>query len=40
MTIQEVFEAYREAVEDAHYDDEQFVFDPVDFNWDIYEEVM
>lgn len=40
MTIQEVFEAYREAVEDAHYDDEQFVFDPFDFNLDIDEEVM
>ena len=40
MSIQEVFEAYREAVEDAHYNDEHFEFDPADFNWAIDEEVM
>ena len=40
MTLQELFEAYKEAVEDAHYNDEQFVFDPADFNWVIDEEVM
>ena len=40
MTIQELFEAYREATQDAHYDDEQFEFDPADFNWDLEEEVL
>ena len=40
MSIQEVFEAFKESQLDAHYDDEQFVFDPVDFNWDLEEEVM
>ena len=38
MTIQELFEAYREAVEDAHYDDEQFEFDPACREY--FEEVM
>ena len=40
MTIQELFEAYKEATVDAHYNDEQFDFDPEDFNWAINEEVQ
>ena len=39
MTIQELFEAYKEAVEDAHYDEQDYQFDPEDFSWVIEEEV-
>ena len=33
MTIQELFEAYKEATVDAHYDEQDYRFDPADFNW-------
>ena len=31
MTIHEIFEAYREAVEDAHYNEQDYWFDPESF---------
>ena len=40
MTIQELFEAYKEGQMDAHYDEQDYQFDPEDFNWVIEEEVM
>lgn len=40
MSIQELFEAYEEAVQDAHYDEHDFQFDPADFNWEFYKEVQ
>ena len=35
MTIQELFEAYKEGQMDAHYDEQDYQFDPADFNWDV-----
>lgn len=40
MTIREIFEAYEEACLDAHYNDEQFNFDPASFDWEYLEEVQ
>ena len=40
MTIQELFEAYREATVDSHYGEDDYQFDPEDFNWVIDEEVQ
>ena len=38
MTIREIFEAYREAMQDAHYDEQDYQFDPASFDWDYSEE--
>ena len=40
MTIQELFEAFKESQQDSHYSEDDYQFDPVDFNWDLEEEVL
>lgn len=40
MSIQEIFEAYKEACMDHHYSDDEYQFDPASFDRELYEEVQ